>query len=150
MFYSHIRPGPQPEEGQSGNAPPKFSQTYVFVRYSNKLHHFAPFPPQKTSVGCGPALDCGNTAECSVNMSVNTTAAHNCAFCETKSLGKNAKCGAYGLFCGTNSRNRRAEDQPEVGYFLKGFLPTPTTPHQTPSDYPGLVVVVVLVQNMLE
>ena len=31
----------------------KFSQTYVFVRYSNKLHHFA--PPPKISIGCGPA-----------------------------------------------------------------------------------------------
>jgi len=31
--------------------PPKFSQTYVFVRYSNKLHHFA---PPKISVGCDP------------------------------------------------------------------------------------------------
>jgi len=29
--------------GQSGNCPPpKFSRTYVFVRWSNKLHHFAP------------------------------------------------------------------------------------------------------------
>jgi len=33
---------------------------------------------------------------------------------------------------------------------LKEFLPTPTTLDQTPSDYPGLVVVAVLVQNMLE
>jgi len=33
---------PQPERGQSGNClPPKFSQTYVFVWCSNKLHHFA-------------------------------------------------------------------------------------------------------------
>ena len=41
--YCYILPGPQPEGEQSGNCfPPKFSQTYVFVRYSNKLHHFAP------------------------------------------------------------------------------------------------------------
>jgi len=73
------------------------------------------------------------TAECSVNKSVNTIAAHICAFCETKSLCKNAKCEAYGLF-GTNSYNRRAEDQPEVGYFLKYFLPTATTLDQTPFD----------------
>jgi len=94
--------------------------------------------------------NCGITAECSVSKSVNTTAAHICAFCETKSLCKNAKCDAYGLFRCTNSHNWRAEDQPEVGYFLKEFLPTPTTLDQTPSDYPDLVVVAVLVQNMLK
>jgi len=84
-----------------------------------------------------------------VNKSVNTTAAHICAFCETKSFCKNAKYDAYGLFRGTNSHNRRTEDQSEVGY-LKKILPTPTTVDQTPSEYPGLVVVAVLVQNMLE
>ena len=94
--------------------------------------------------------NCGITAECSVNKSVNTTAAHICAFCETKSLCKNAKCDAYGHFGGTNSHNRRAEDQPEVGYFFKEFLPTPTTLDHTPSEYTGLVVVAVLIQNMLE
>jgi len=56
------------------------------------------------------------TAECGVYKSVNTSAAHVCAFCETKSLCKNAKCDAYALFCGTNSYNRQAEDQPEVGF----------------------------------
>jgi len=71
--------------------------------------------------------DCGIIAECSVNKSVNTTAAHICAFCETKSLCKNAKCDACGLFHDTNSHNRRTEDQPEVGYFKKEILPTPTT-----------------------
>jgi len=68
----------------------------------------------------GPVLvtpDRGITAECSVNKSVNTTAAHVCAFCETKPLCKNAKCDTYALFRGTNSHNRRAENQPEVGYF---------------------------------
>jgi len=35
--------------GQSGNFPPKFSQTYVFVKCCNKLNHF----PPKISVGCG-------------------------------------------------------------------------------------------------
>ena len=31
------------QRGQSDNCPsPKFSQMYVFVRYSNKLHHFPP------------------------------------------------------------------------------------------------------------
>jgi len=62
------------------------------------------------------ASDCGNTAECSVNMSFNTTTAH---ICEAKSLCKNGKCDAYGLFRGTNRHNRRAEDQPEGGYFFK-------------------------------
>jgi len=71
--------------------------------------------------------DCGIMSECSVNKSVNTTAAHICAFCETKSLCKNAKCDAFGLLRGTSSHNRRAEDQPEVGYFLKKYLPTPAT-----------------------
>jgi len=38
--------------GQSGNCPPtKISQTHVFVRCSNKLHHF---PPRKYQFGCGP------------------------------------------------------------------------------------------------
>jgi len=48
--------------------------------------------------------DCGITAD--VDKSVNTSAAHDCAFCETKSLCKNAKCDAYKLFCGTNSHNQ--------------------------------------------
>ena len=43
-------------EGAIGQMPPKFSQTYVFVRYKNKLHHFA--PPPKILVGCGPDVDC--------------------------------------------------------------------------------------------
>ena len=90
--------------------------------------------------------DCGITAECSVNKSVNITAGHICTICETKSL----LCDAYGLFRGTNNHNRRTEDQPEVGNFFKEFLPTPTSLDQTPSDYTGLVVVAVLVQNMLE
>ena len=50
-------PGPQPEGGQSGNCPPKFLKTYVFVRYSNKLYHFA-LPP-KISVGGGPGGSIG-------------------------------------------------------------------------------------------
>jgi len=58
-----------------------------------------------------------------------------------------AKCGAYGRFCGTISHKRRAEDQPKVG-LKKKYLPT--TLDQTPSDYPGLVVVAVLIENMLE
>jgi len=85
--------------------------------------------------------DCGITAECGVKKSVNTSAALVCAFCETKSLCKNAKCDAYTLFCGTNSHNRRAEDQPGVGFFKKEVLPTPTTLDQTPSDNAGLVAV---------
>jgi len=47
------------------------------------------------------------------------------------------------FFCGTNSHNWRAEDQPEVRHFLKEFLPTPTTLDQSPSDYTGLAVVAV-------
>jgi len=58
--------------------------------------------------------DCGITAGRCVNKSFNTTAAHICAFCETNSLCKHAKCDAYGLFRGTSNQNRRAEDQPEV------------------------------------
>ena len=34
--------GPQPEGGNRAIAPQKFLKTYVFVTYSNKLHHFAP------------------------------------------------------------------------------------------------------------
>jgi len=50
--------------------------------------------------------DCGITAECGVKKSGNTSAAHICAFCETKSLCKKAKCDAYGLFCGIINHNR--------------------------------------------
>jgi len=38
--------------------------------------------------------DCGITVECSVNKSVNTTAAHICAFCEITPYCKNAECDA--------------------------------------------------------
>jgi len=34
-----------------------------------------------------------------------------------------AKCDAYALFCGTNSHNWQAEDQPEVGFFENNFYP---------------------------
>ena len=44
--------GPQPEEDNRQLPLPKFSQTYVFVRYSNKLHHF---DSPKISVDCGPS-----------------------------------------------------------------------------------------------
>jgi len=81
-----------------------------------------------------------------VDNSVNTRAAHVCGFCETKYLRKNAKCNGYASFCGTNSHNRQAEDQPEVGIKKKN-LPTPTTLDQTPSDYAGLVVVVMFKIN---
>jgi len=67
--------------------------------------------------------DCGITAECGVDKSVNTSTAHFCAICETKSLYKNAKCDAYALVCGTNSQNWQAEDQPEVGFFKNNFYP---------------------------
>jgi len=52
-----------------------------------------------------------------VNKSVNPSTAHICAFCETKSLCKNTS----GLFCGTNSHTRQAQDQPEVGYLKSNF-----------------------------
>jgi len=42
--------------------------------------------------------DGGITEECGVDKSVNTSAAHVCAFCETTSLCKNAKCDAYKHF----------------------------------------------------
>jgi len=38
----HIRSGPQPEGGNRAIAPQKFSQAYVFVRCSKKVHYFAP------------------------------------------------------------------------------------------------------------
>jgi len=38
----HPGTGPQPKGRNRAIAPPKFLKTYVFVRYSNKLHHFAP------------------------------------------------------------------------------------------------------------
>ena len=41
------RPGPQPEGGNQAIAPPKFSQTYVFVGCSKKWGHFAPPPPTR-------------------------------------------------------------------------------------------------------
>ena len=53
--------------------------------------------------------DCGITAD--VDKSVNTIAAHDCAFCETKSLCKNAKCDAYGIFLHKQSQmaSRKSE-----------------------------------------
>jgi len=40
---NHLGAGPQPVGGAIGQLPPpKFKNTYVFVRYSNRLHHFAP------------------------------------------------------------------------------------------------------------
>ena len=88
--------------------------------------------------------DCGITAECGVDKLVNIRAAHICTVCHTMSLCKNAKCDAYTPFSGTNSHNWRAENQTGVGLFIE-FLPTPTTPGQTPSGsyYVGMVVVVV-------
>jgi len=37
-----VQSGPQPEGGNRAIAPPKFLKKYVFVRYSNKLHHLPP------------------------------------------------------------------------------------------------------------
>jgi len=36
-----LKSGPQPDGGNRAIAPPKFLKTYVFFKYSNKLHHFA-------------------------------------------------------------------------------------------------------------
>jgi len=96
---------------------------------------------------------CEITAECDVKKSVNTSAAHICAFCETKSLCKNAKCDAYGLFCGTNNYTRRAEDQPEVGFKKKRIftdsdhsrpnsfrLPRPGSGNSISSKYIGITL----------
>jgi len=41
-IWGYLEAGPQTEGGNRAIAPPRFSQTYVFVRCSNKLHHFAP------------------------------------------------------------------------------------------------------------
>ena len=50
--------------------------------------------------------DCGITADCYVDRSVNTNTAHACAFYETKTVCKNAKFHAYTLFFSTNSHNQ--------------------------------------------
>jgi len=43
------------QRGAIGKLPPlKFSQTYVFVRYSSKLHHFAPTPRKYQLVAALP------------------------------------------------------------------------------------------------
>jgi len=52
----------------------------------------------------------------------NTSVAHVCAFCESRSLYKNANWDAYTLLCGTNTHNRRAEDQPGVGFLKIIFI----------------------------
>ena len=52
---------------------------------------------------------------------------------------KNAKCDAYAFFCGTNSHNREAEDQPEVRFFKILFTHSDYS-RSTPSAYAGLVV----------
>jgi len=64
---------------------------------------------------------CGITAECGVNKSVNTSAANFYAFCET-SLVQKREVRRLRTYCGTNSHNRRAEDQPEVSFFQNNFF----------------------------
>jgi len=44
----HTQSGPQPEGGNRAIASPKFSLKYLFVRCSNKLHHFA-HPPENNT-----------------------------------------------------------------------------------------------------
>ena len=93
-------------------------------------------------------LDCGITTECSVNKSVNTTVAHIYAFCETKPLCINAivwRLRTFSWHKQSQSASRRS-DRSWI-FFLIIFLSTPTTLDQTPSDYPGVVVVAVLIQN---
>jgi len=55
--------------------------------------------------------DCGFIAECGVNKSVNTSTVYICTFGETKSLCKNAKCDAYGIFLHKQSQmaSRKSE-----------------------------------------
>ena len=75
---------------------------------------------------------CGITAECGVDKSLNTSVTHVCAFCETNSSCKNAKCDAYVLFCGTNSHKIGEQKiSPESDLFKRIFID---------SDYPGPVV----------
>jgi len=40
--HRSIQAGPQPEGGKLPDRPPEIFKNDVFVRYSNKLHHFAP------------------------------------------------------------------------------------------------------------
>jgi len=61
--------------------------------------------------------DCAITAECCVNKLVNTTAAHICTFCETKSLCKNAKCDANGLFVAHTVTNGKQKISPKSDIF---------------------------------
>jgi len=92
--------------------------------------------------------DYGITAECGVDNSVKTSAAHICAFCETKSLCKNAKCDAHGFFCSTVTIG---EQKLSPGSnFLKRIFTDPDCSRPNFFRLPGLVVVAVLVQNMLE
>ena len=65
--------------------------------------------------------NCGITAECSVNNSVNTAAAYICTFCETKSLCKNAKCDAYGLFVAQTVTVREQKISPKSDIFKNNF-----------------------------
>jgi len=73
--------------------------------------------------------------QCGVDKLVNTSAAHVCAFARLSPCAKTESVMLTHFFCGTNSHNRQAEDQPGVRVFLKDFLPTLTTLDQIPSDY---------------
>jgi len=66
--------------------------------------------------------DRGITAECGVDKSVNTSAAHVCAFCETISMCTNAKCDAYTLFWGTNSHSVATAGDFSLDLFFLCFI----------------------------
>jgi len=69
--------------------------------------------------------DCGMTAKCDEDKSVNTSTMYVCAFCETKSLCKNAKCDAYILFWGTNSHNEHCQCcffSLDLGFYLEFWI----------------------------
>jgi len=72
-----------------------------------------------------------------VDKSVNTSTAHVCAFCETKSLCKNAKCDAYALVAQTVTIDKH-RTTPKLD-LKKHFLPTPTTLDQIPSVFQDFV-----------
>jgi len=92
--------------------------------------------------------DCGITAERSVDKLVNTSAAHIWAFCDTKSLSKNAKCDTYALFFVAQTVTIGEQKISPKSHILKNnifrllLLQTKVLPTT------GLAVV--LVENMLE
>ena len=65
--------------------------------------------------------DCGSTAECGVNKSVNTNSAHICAFCETRSCAKTLCVTLTEFFVAQTVTIGEQKISPKSDFFKKNF-----------------------------